>query len=687
MPPAGPGAPSSSLSNSLAAAIPGLATTAEAPELLATARDLWPRHHIAVRAGDVAPARPGAVVWPTTTEDVARIVAWCAERGVAIAPFGAGSGVCGGTLPTRDTVLLDVKRMKRWRHFDAETPSVDVEAGALGIRFEEDLQERGFTLGHFPSSILCSTVGGWVAARSAGQCSGLYGKIEDMVLDLECVVGRGEVVRFQRRAEGPDLTPILIGSEGVLGVITSARLRLHASPPARAHGSFSFPSIEAGWEAIRALYQAGLRPAVCRLYDSFDSWMAKRGRVKTEKRTASGVAAPHRRPGAGFAALRAALRAPGLLNSIIDGLGDKVFGGATLVLIFDGAPGEAEADLARATSLASAGGGRDLGEAPARHWFAHRYSVSYRQAPMFMSGSFADTMEVAAPWSKLAALYHGVRAALGRHVFVMAHLSHAYPDGCSIYFTFAASAPDRASSEALYDRAWRSALAAAIDAGGTLSHHHGVGRSKAPALGAELGLGVEVVHSLRGVFDPAGIFNPGNLLPREGSPHRRAPAAPAAIAFDEASLLVHAPGAASVGEIEARARALGLTMGLAAGPAASLEHQPIAAWLAEGAPGGPDLLLDPVDHLVAGFSATLRAGGRVDIRPGPRRAVGPDLYALFHGQRERTGVVDGAWLRVHRQGAGRARPLVSAVERQTRLEGVEQSWNERACDAAAAVSD
>ena len=150
--------------------------------------------------------------------------------------------------------------------------------------------------------------------------------------------------------------------------------------------------------------------------------------------------------------------------------------------------------------------------------------------------------------------------------------SHAYPDGCSIYFTFAASAPDRASSEALYDRAWRAALDAAIAAGGTLSHHHGVGRSKAPALGAELGLGVEVVHALRGVFDPAGIFNPGNLLPRESSPHRASPAAPAAIAFDPSSLLVHAPGAATVGEIEARARAEGLTLGLDDGPAQSLQH-------------------------------------------------------------------------------------------------------------------
>jgi alkyldihydroxyacetonephosphate synthase len=673
------------LAAGLAEAVPGVETTAEAQELLATSRDLWPRHHIAVRAGDVAPAPPGAVAWPRTTDDVARIVSWCADRGIAVAPFGAGSGVCAGTLPTRDTVLLDLKRMRAWRRLDADARSIDVEAGALGIRFEEDLEERGLTLGHFPSSILCSTVGGWVAARSAGQCSGLYGKIEDMVLELECVVGRGEIVRLRRRAEGPDLTPILIGSEGVLGVVTSATLRLHPAPRARAFGAFSFPDVEAGWESVRAMFQAGLRPAVCRLYDAFDSWMARRGRVTAQAQPPGG-GTRHRRPGAGFAALRTVLRAPGLLNAIIDGAGDRAFGGSTLVLVFDGPSDEVvREDLARAGSIAAAGAGRDLGDAPARHWFAHRYSVSYRQSPMFMSGAFSDTMEVAAPWSRLGELYRDVREALGRHVFVMAHLSHAYPDGCSIYFTFAASAPDRASSEALYDRAWRDALDAAIAAGGTLSHHHGVGRSKAPALGAELGLGVEVVHALRSVFDPAGIFNPGNLLPREGTPRRVAPAAPAALAFDAASLLVHGPGAATVGEIEARARAEGLTLGLEPGPLQSLEHQPIRAWLADGAPGGPDLLLDPVDHLVAGFSATLGSGARLDVRPGPRRAVGPDLYALFHGQRERVGAIDGAWLRVHRQGAPRARSLATDVARGAAVTADERAWIDRACAAAALV--
>jgi len=675
-----------SLATDLAAAVPGLATSEEAPDLALTSRDLWPRHHFAVRDGEVAAHAPGAIAWPRTTEDVARVVAWCAQRGVPIQPFGAGSGVCGGTLPTPQTVVLDLKRMKRWRAFDEGAATLDVESGLMGIRLEEDLAERGYTLGHFPSSILCSTVGGWVAARSAGQCSGLYGKIEDMVLAVECVVGRGEVVTFHRRAEGPDLTPILIGSEGVLGVVTMAKLRLHAAPAARTFGAFSFPSVEAGWEAIRAMFQAGLRPAVCRLYDAFDSWMAKRGLQKDERQ--AGQPAPaKKRPGAGFAAMRTILRVPGLLNSIIDGVGEGVFGGATMVLIFEGPAAEGTADMERAKAVAHQGRGRDLGEGPARHWLSHRYSVSYRQAPMFMSGSFADTMEVAAPWSRLGDLYRAVREALGKHVFVMAHLSHAYPDGCSIYFTFAGSAPDRASSEALYDRAWRSAMDAAIGAGGTLSHHHGVGRSKAPALGAELGLGVDVVHALRRVFDPAGIFNPQNLMPREGSPVRKTPPAPSAITFDESSLLLRAPGSTTLGGVEEDARRRGTTLGIPLDKLAAVGAMTVSQWLAEGARGAIDLLEDPADHLIAGFSATLGSGARLDVRDGPRRAVGPDLYALFHGQRERAGVIDGASLRVHREGAPPPRRLETMAERQPALGEVEKSWNERVCDAAAAVRE
>jgi alkyldihydroxyacetonephosphate synthase len=486
-------------------------------DLALYSRDLWPRHHMAVRSGNVAAHKPEAIVWPRSTDEVARLVRWAIERNVALVPFGAGSGVCAGVLPTPHMLVVDLKRLAAIREIDRAKKTVTVEAGAMGLQFEEALEREGLTLGHFPSSILCSTVGGWVAARSAGQASGRYGKIEDMVVALECVTGRGEIVRLVHRPHGPSLVPAIIGSEGTLAIVTAAKLRVHRAPTVRGFASWSMPSMKHGWEAMREMFQSGLRPAVLRLYDPFDSVLARSG--KSRKRSAHGA------PGRGTAALRALLKRPQAIGELLDSRAANVaLGGALLVAIFDGNDESVWSDVARARAIAErAGQGKFEGEGPARKWLIHRYSVSYRQAPLFAQGLFVDTMEVAATWSRLGALYDGVRRAIGKHAFVMAHMSHAYPDGCCIYFSFAGvAAPAQkrgtrswdAQCDARYDAIWRDALGAAIEAGGTIAHHHGVGRSKAPRLGDELGPGgLEAQRALKRALDPHGILNPGALLP------------------------------------------------------------------------------------------------------------------------------------------------------------------------------
>jgi alkyldihydroxyacetonephosphate synthase len=637
------------------------------------ARDLWPRHHMAVRAGRPMEHEPGAVVWPTSTDEVARLVRWAAARAVPLVPFGAGSGVCGGIAPREDMVVVDLKRMARIRSLDPAAPCVDVEAGHMGVPLELALGRAGFTLGHFPSSILCSTVGGWIAARSAGQCSGAYGKIEDMTVALECVTGTGDVVTLRRRTSGPDLVPLVVGSEGTLAIVTSATLRLHPAPTAHGFGALTFRTTEEGWEAMRAIFQAGLRPAVSRLYDPFDAMLARQGGVRGG-RSGPRAARPasKRGPGLGGVALRAILRKPEALNELLHSAsGARAMGGAMLVLIFEGQGEEPQRQIEQARHIAEAVGGRWDGEAAARRWLAHRYSVSYRQAPVFADGAFVDTMEVAARWSRLGDLYEGVRRALGRNVFVMAHFSHAYPDGCCIYFSFVGRAdPDlvrqmgwEAACEATYDRTWRAALAAAVEAGGTLSHHHGVGRSKAPRMPAELGAGVGVVRSLMRAFDPARILNPGNLLPPE-EPHAVVTAQPVVagvrdVEIDAASLLAGIAGGVTLASAEQQLLAGGLTLDL---------HDvdggmTLAAWLAAGAPGARDRWLDPADQLLAGLDATLADGQRLSIRPTPRRAVGPDLAALFVGAQGRFGHVDRAWMRVHEVGVPRPSSAATSFDR------------------------
>jgi alkyldihydroxyacetonephosphate synthase len=673
------------LDRALANALPSVRRSSAPTDRITYARDLWPRHHLDVSAGRVAENKPGLIVWPQTTDEVADVVRFCAREGIPLVPFGAGSGVCGGVMPNERVVVLDLKRLGKTRAIDRDRGTIEVEAGALGIRLEEDLAHEGLTLGHFPSSILCSTVGGWVAARSAGQCSGRYGKIEDMTAALECVTGAGEVVNLRRRTRGPDMTPLVVGSEGVLAVVTAATLRVHPAPAGRAFGAFSFPSLEAGWTAMREMFQAGLRPAVSRLYDPFDSFVAKMGAVRRAKGAKAGSSARSGTkkslvPGAGALALRTLLRAPRMVNDLVDALGGRVLKGSRLVLIFEGPLAECEDDLARASAISTRLGAEDLGGGPAEHWLAHRYGVSYRQAPVFMAGAFSDTMEVAASWSHLGKLYRDVHEALAQHVFVMAHLSHAYPDGCSIYFTFAGSSPTVEEAKAKYDAAWTRALDAAIGAGGTLSHHHGVGRSKAPRLGAELGLGVDIVQAIRGALDPSGILNPGNLLPREAPARRPAPPGPPSPEVDRASMLVHARGSATLAEVEHALRPAGLSLGLDTG---ALGDTSIDRWLGEGAPGGPDPWSDPVDHLVAGFSARLPSGAELDVRPAPRRAVGPDVLSLFFGTRGATGAIEAAHLRAH--GAGRARPLSAALERNPSIDAPEQALIDRVLAAARRV--
>jgi alkyldihydroxyacetonephosphate synthase len=695
------------LAAELSRALPGLRTSSDEADRIAYARDLWPRHHLAVRAGEPAGHRPATIVWPSSTEEVARLVRWARGRGVALVPFGAGSGVCGGIAPREDVVVVDLKRLSRIRRIDLEAPAVDVEAGAMGLPFEQALERAGFTLGHFPSSILCSTVGGWVAARSAGQCSGAYGKIEDMVSSLECVTGEGEVVHLRRRTSRPDLVPLLVGSEGTLAIVTCAELRLHPAPASRAFGAWSFPTTPDGWGAMRILFQSGLRPAVARLYDPFDAMLARRSGAKRPSQEGKRPGPAHAATGSyAGAALRAVLRRPGALNELLHSrIAARVLGGAMLVVIFEGSEEEAQRGLDQARALCEKASGSWEGEAPARRWLAHRYSVSYRQAPVFADGAFVDTMEVAARWSKLGELYEAVRRALGEHVFVMAHFSHAYPDGCCIYFSFAGSADPGlvralgwdAACAATYDRAWKAALTAAVEAGGTLSHHHGVGRSKAPRLAAELGHGIEVVRTLMHAFDPAGILNPGNLLPPPSgasspasSPLFASASASGspAVHLDRESLLARIDAGTDLAQAERELAEHGLTLDVTppslASPAPPAPSITLGAWLAAGAPGTRDRWRDPVDQLLAGLDASLPDGRALILRPAPRRAVGPDLTALFVGAGGRFGRIDRAWMRVHRRDVARPNAPAFQHDRDPPLSPGEQSLLEAIARALAA---
>jgi alkyldihydroxyacetonephosphate synthase len=370
--------------------------------------------------------------------------------------------------------------------------------------------------------------------------------------------------------------------------------------------------------------------------------------------------------------MKRALKVPRLLNFAIQAAEGNLLPSATLVFVYEGKVDEVEDDAARTTALCGKAGATDLGEGPARRWYAHRYSVSYRQSPVFRAGAFSDTMEVAAPWSRLQALYDAVREALGAHVLVMAHLSHAYPDGCSIYFTFSGVGKDDDDALAKYDRAWRAALDAAIGAGGTLSHHHGVGRSKAPKLGAELGYGVEVVGQLMRAWDPAGILNPGALVSRDAHVGAIELKSPVKAQLDTHSMTATLPGDMPMDVAEELMQKSGFSLGLSQ-PADGMQ---VGDFVALGLPHTRDPWSDPVDQTLSGFSARLKNGRSLVIRSAPRRAVGPDLSALFAGAQGAMGVVEGATLRLFKSEAAPARVLTFNGERNPAMESDERhAWD------------
>ena len=452
---------------------------------------------IRLRAGDGASA-PDAVVLPGSTEEVGAVLAACAEHRVAVVPFGGGTSVVGGVEPIRDgfsgVVSLDLGRLDRLVGVDRTSLTATMEAGLRGPDAERRLGAEGLTLGHHPQSFEYSTIGGWVATRSAGQASTGYGRIDELVEGLRLVApaGRLDTRALPATAAGPDLRELLVGSEGVLGVICEATLRVRPLPAEQRYEGWSFRSFAEGCEAFRVMEQADASPDVARLSD------------ENETRLGLALASPG---GAAVGLARRYLRARGHE------------GGCVAIVGFDGTADDVERRRQRSTALLRGGGGVALGRRPGDAWRRTRYQGPYLRDTLLDRGVMAETLETATTWSNLDALYRAVAAALrstlqerGTPAFVLCHVSHLYRSGASLYFTFFARQEDDAMGQ------WQAAKAAASEAivagGGTITHHHAIGRDHARWMTAEVGeMGVELLRAAKERLDPAGIMNPGKLLP------------------------------------------------------------------------------------------------------------------------------------------------------------------------------
>jgi alkyldihydroxyacetonephosphate synthase len=453
---------------------------------------------VRLRAGD-APDAPDAVAFPGSADEVAALLRVCAEEQIAVVPFGGGTSVVGGVAALRGrcgaVLTVDLGRLDKLVAVDPVSLTATFEAGMKGPALEAALAEHAMTLGHFPQSFEFSTVGGWVATRSSGQASSGYGRIDALVVAVRAVTPSGEIETraLPASAAGPSLRELLVGSEGTLGILVEVTLRIRPRPSVRRYEAFSIGSTAAGVDAFRELSQAGIAPDVARLSDESET------RVSL---TLSGG------DGAATRALRSYLRARGH--------GDGC-------LVIAGWEGTAEAEVRRRRAAGArvlrAHGAIALGTRIGAAWEHGRFHAPYLRDELLAHGVLVETLETATTWSRVMALHDAVGVALegalracGTPPLVMCHVSHVYRTGASLYYTFVARQQEGAELEQ-----WHAAKAAASDAilagGGTITHHHGVGRDHAPWLPQEVGpLGVELLRAAKATLDPAGIMNPGKLI-------------------------------------------------------------------------------------------------------------------------------------------------------------------------------
>jgi alkyldihydroxyacetonephosphate synthase len=446
--------------------------------------DLLRRKDSGVQEAPDAVLLPGG---PGGEDDIAAILRYCSQHGIAVVPFGGGTSVVGGLDPIRGefdaVVSLDLRRFDQLLAFDAVSGEAEFGAGVTGPRAEQLLAEHRFSLGHFPQSFEFASLGGFAATRSSGQDSAGYGRFDDMIRGLHVVTPAGvlDVGRAPQSAAGPDLRQLLIGSEGVFGIITRVRVRVHPSPDVTRYEAWSFPDFATGTAALRAVTQTGTGPTVIRLSDEAET---------------------------------------GVNLATTETIGEtQITGGCLAITVFEGTAAHAESRHAETRELIAALGGTSLGEAPARAWEHGRFGAPYLRDSLLAAGALCETLETATDWSNIPALKTAVTDALttalaesGTPALVLCHISHVYATGASLYFTVVAGQRGNPIEQ------WRAAKTAACNAivatGGTITHHHAVGADHRPWMRNEVGdLGVQVLRAVKSTLDPAGILNPGKLIP------------------------------------------------------------------------------------------------------------------------------------------------------------------------------
>jgi alkyldihydroxyacetonephosphate synthase len=464
----------SDMKAALTAAV-GLDAVTTAPDALDayTADTYWPA--LAAAAAGAPIARPEIVVRPRTEKDVAAVLAAADAQPTPVVAWGGGSGTQGGALPIRGGIVVDLRSLDRILEVDETSMTVKAEAGVNGRALESELNARGLMLPHYPASVDLATVGGYIAARGSGVLSTRYGKIEDLLLNLRVATpatGLIETVEVPRHAVGPELTQLFAGSEGTLGVITSATLQLAPMPAERRFAAVAFPSVGAGIHAIRRTLQAGHRPSVVRMYDEDATRLAFSPVVGEDLR------------------------------------------GVYTVMAFEGEAEAVDVEERRTLQIAADAGGELLDPILGQRWWDRRYDF-YQPPHQPELPAIWGTLDVVATYARVEPVYEALHRAVREPysdagLELRMHFSHWYLWGTMIYGRFVV--PDGgADALALHDRIWEDGMTAALDAGGVMNDHHGVGMKLGPYMRRQHGGALDAMRQLKAALDPNNIMNPGKL--------------------------------------------------------------------------------------------------------------------------------------------------------------------------------
>ena len=443
---------------------------------LAYGKDYWLISNLMTLKG-IQPSLPEIILWPQTTAEVSEIIKLANKYKIPIIPYGEGSGVVGSALAINGGIILDMKYFDSIE-INSTNMTVTVGTGLNGAVLERYLNEHGFRMGHIPQSIRTSTIGGYIANRAAGQFSGIYGKMEDIVLSMEIVLPTGEIIRsktYPRASVGPMVDRLFLGSEGTLGVVTEAICKIWPMPEKQGKLSYLFTDLQNCLDAIRETLQARINPGVIRIYD----------KKETERH----------------------------FGEIIKNSKGKIM----LIFVFEGIERLVDLEMQITSENCEKNNGIATGEKPVDHWFETRFKVS--EASEFGPyDQVMDTIEVSCMWDKSKELYdeiiNSILSVPG--VFLASgHASHFYTTGVCWYFTFSGIPKEGKDYITFYNAVWDATIKTSLKLGGTASHHHGIGVNRSRWMRLEHGEEFNLMQTIKKMLDPNNIMNPGKLYSEE----------------------------------------------------------------------------------------------------------------------------------------------------------------------------